>query len=190
MMLLRASEIYEKAMEYVRIYGTRDTREIARDCGIFLFEDPGFSSLLGAYTCINDCRMIILNAQLSRTLEQIIIGHELGHDTFHRRHGLVDGIANGMQFLKEISEQEYEANALCAHLTLDNDEVINTIHMGYSLEECAGILETLPELLVIKIKELKRMGFDVPDVECNPRFLKTVRPDESDECCDGGFFSE
>ena len=120
-------------------------------------------------------RHILLNSNMDYITVQMVCGHEIGHDIFHRekaksRMGLQEFTLFDMG-----SEMEYEANAFAAHLRIDSEELLELAGRGYDVVQLSSIMGTNVNLVLIKLNELNRMGLrlDLPYV---PRsdFLKNV----------------
>ena len=71
---------------------------------------------------------------------------------------------------------EYVANAFAAHLLLDNDEVLELAMDGYDIVQIAGILNSDINLLLIKMLEMNKMGYNF-NVPCYPErnFFKKIK---------------
>ena len=156
--MIPTRQIYKKANQLVAKCGSRDPLDIAQMLGIHLYYES-FNSLLGLYTCRWHRRMIFISNRLEDPLLSIVLAHEIGHDCFHR-----DLAANGLREyniwgIKDITEQE--ANAFAAHLLLDEDEVADLIGDGMTLHEVSAILNTSPDLLLIKLEEMNKLGWSI-----------------------------
>lgn len=176
-MLRRAEIIYEKASELVRQSGTRNTLQIANDMGIFVHYIADFKDLLGMYTYRHKERHILLNANMEEMVTQMVCGHEIAHDTFHRDRakgpiGLQEFVLFDMR-----NEMEYEANAFAAHLRIDNEELFDLVSQGYDVVQLSSIMGTNINLILIKLNELNRMGYQL-NLPYIPRsdFLKNIQP--------------
>ena len=107
-MIIRSEEIYNKAKSIVRSCGTRDTLKIARELGIYVHYLDNLNDLLGMYTYRHKERHILLNSKMEEMVMQMVCGHEIGHDVFHR------DLAKGNNSLPEFvlfdmrSKPEYE----------------------------------------------------------------------------------
>ena len=68
---------------------------------------------------------------------------------------------------------EYEANAFAAHLLIGEDEMTSLFRSGYDLDGAASMLNVNPNLLLIKLREMNRMGrrFRLP-FDPDAKFLK------------------
>ena len=177
-MIIRSEEIYNKAQNIVRSCGTRDTLNIARELGIYVHYLDNLNELLGMYTYRHKERHILLNSKMEEMVMQMVCGHEIGHDVFHR------DLAKGNNSLPEFvlfdmrSKPEYEANAFAAHLIIDDDELIENMQQGYDVVQLSAMMNTNINLMLIKLHELNRMGWrlNLPYV---PRsdFLRNVKPE-------------
>ena len=176
--IIRSEEIYNKAQNIVRSCGTRDTLKIARELGIYVHYLDNLNDLLGMYTYRHKERHILLNSKMEEMVMQMVCGHEIGHDVFHR------DLAKGNNSLPEFvlfdmrSKPEYEANAFAAHLIIDDDELIENMQQGYDVVQLSAMMNTNINLMLIKLHELNRMGWrlNLPYV---PRsdFLRNVKPE-------------
>lgn len=149
--------IYKKAEQLVKKSGTSNVLQIASDLGIKLYYE-NYNNLLGMYTCRWKHRFIFLNNNLEDSMQQIVLAHEIGHDIFHRKLA-----SNGLKefALFDIrSITEYEANALAAHILLKNEDVLALARDGYDVAQIACTLNSHINLLLIKMQEMNKLGFD------------------------------
>ncbi len=177
-MIIRSEEIYQKATSIVRSCGTRNTLKIARELGIYVDFIDDFDNLLGMYTYRHKERHILLNSKMEDMTMQMVCGHEIGHDIFHR------DLAKGNNAMPEFvlfdmrTRHEYEANAFAAHLRIDDDELIEYLREGYDVVQLSSMMSTNINLMLIKLNEMNRMGWrlNLPYVP-HSDFLKNVRPE-------------
>lgn len=177
-MLLRPELIHRKATDIVRGCGTRDTVRIAKELDIYVHFIDGLNELLGMYTYRHKERHILLNSNMEYIVKLMVCGHEIGHDCLHREQ------AKGASGLQEFTlfdmrnEMEYEANAFSAHLRIDDDELMELMKQGYDVVQLSSIMETNVNLMLIKLNELNRMGWQL-NLPYVPRsdFLKNVKPE-------------
>lgn len=164
--------IYKKAEQLIRKSGTNNVLQIASHLGIKLYYE-NYDNLLGMYTCRWKHRIIFLNNNLEDHMLQMVLAHEIGHDIFHRDLAS-EGLKEFTLFnLKNITE--YEANVFAAHILLKNDEVLSLTRDGYDVAQIARTLNSHINLLLIKMQEMNKMGFEV-NVPFRPRsnFLKDI----------------
>jgi len=155
--LIDSFGIYRKAEQLVQKSATNNVLQIASDLGVKLYYG-NYDKLLGMYTCKWKHRMIFLNNNLEDHMLQMVLAHEIGHDIFHKDLAS-EGLKEFALFnLKNITE--YEANAFAAHILLKNEEVLNFVRDGYDVAQIASTLNSNINLLLIKMQEMNKMGFD------------------------------
>ena len=126
------------------------------------------------YTCRWKHRIIVLNKKLDHHWVQMVVGHEIGHDAYHR-HLATTGLKEFTLFNMK-NNTEYVANAFAAHLLLDNDELLELAMDGYDIVQIAGVLNSDINLMIIKMLEMNKMGFNF-NLPCRPEndFLKKIK---------------
>ena len=152
--------IIEKVKRLVRRCGTCDPFRAAEESGIWLYDLPPTERLLGMYTYRWRHRMIFLKPDMEEALARMVMAHELGHDQLHRH--LAGGAALrdlGLFSAEDAANiTEYEANAFAAHLLIDAEEAETLFRDGCDLYGAAARLRVNPNLLLIKCREMNRMG--------------------------------
>ena len=139
-MIIRSEEIYNKAQSIVKSCGTRDTLKIARELGIYVHYLDNLNDLLGMYTYRHKERHILLNSKMEEMVMQMVCGHEIGHDVFHRLRKDVERLIAGL-FLDDVKRtvDDLLCNALLAveHDAVDElgheDTVVHRIGQNFSL---------------------------------------------------------
>lgn len=165
--------IYKKANALVKRIGTRDTRQIANELGIKIYYE-GYDDLLGMYTYRWKQRMIFINNNLDDHMRQMVLAHEIGHDIFHRN--LASNGLKEFELFDMKNNTEYEANIFGSHLLIDNDEVLTLARDGYDIVQISSMLNSHINLLLIKMQEMNKMGYDF-NVPYRPEgdFLKKIK---------------
>lgn len=165
--------IYKKANSIVNHTGTRDALKIASEIGIKIYYGD-YQDLLGMYTYRWKQRIILLNNNLDDYLRQMVLGHEIGHDIYHR--DLAETGLKEFTLFNMKNDTEYVANAFAAHLLLDNDRVLKLAMDGYDIVQIASILNSNINLLLIKMQEMNKMGYNF-SVPSHPEsnFLKNIK---------------
>ena len=158
-MIIRSEEIYKKANSIVRSCGTRDTLKIARELGIYVHYIDTLNDLLGMYTYRHKERHILLNSGMEHMVMQMVCGHEIGHDVFHRDLAKKGNALPEFTLFDMRSKPEYEANAFAAHLIIDNDELVEYMQEGYDVVQLSAMMGTNINLMLIKLNEMNRMGW-------------------------------
>ena len=155
---MNSLDVYKRANKLVRLSGSRDPLRIARDIGIEVYYNDFLEDLLGMYVCKWKHRFIILNNRLEDRLLLMVAAHEVGHDILHRRIASKGALQEFS--LHPVGVTEYEANAVAAHILIDTDDVLELAKDGYGVEQMAGQMEVDVNLLLIKLRELIRLGYD------------------------------
>lgn len=171
--LIDSFGIYKKANALVKRIGTRDTRQIANELGIKIYYE-GYDDLLGMYTYRWKQRMIFINNNLDDHMRQMVLAHEIGHDIFHRN--LASNGLKEFELFDMKNNTEYEANIFGSHLLIDNDEVLTLARDGYDIVQISSMLNSHINLLLIKMQEMNKMGYDF-NVPYRPEgdFLKKIK---------------
>lgn len=180
-MMIRSKEIYQRAQRIVRHCKTRDALEIAAELGIYVHSIDSLTSLLGMYTYRHKERHILLNANMDPMLTQMVCAHEIGHDLLHRELAKGSGSLPEFMLFDMRSTPEYEANAFAAHLLIDDRELLENLRQGYDVAQLASMMGTNINLMLIKLNELNRMGWqlNLPYVP-HGDFLKNLKAQEED----------
>ena len=171
--MIDSFRIYKKANALVNRIGTRDTRQIANELGIKIYYE-NYDDLLGMYTYRWKQRIIFINNNLDDHMRQMVLAHEIGHDIFHRN--LASNGLKEFELFDMKNTTEYEANIFCSHLLIDNDEVLALARDGYDIVQISSMLNSHINLLLIKMQEMNKMGYDF-NVPYRPEgdFLKKIK---------------
>lgn len=165
-------KIYKKVNSIIKKANSRNPIEIAAHLNIKLYWNADFEALLGMYTLINQKRCIIMNNHLDDNMSNMVLAHEIGHDTLHRDIAK-NGALQEFELFDMINSTEYEANVFAAHLLLDTDEILEYAHEGMQISNIASMMNVNINLALIKINELSQMGHElrVP-MDVNRNFMK------------------
>lgn len=173
--------IYSKATEMVKQTGTRNPMKIASEIGVMLRYSEELDKLLGLYTYRWKHRIILLNDKMEEIMARMVCAHELGHDALHRDIAKGEGLKEFVLFnMKDTTE--YEANAFAAHLIIDDDDIYSMSKDKYDVVQMAKMLNVNINLVLIKLQELNKLGYDFR-VSCEAdsfffRKLKTLTSNE------------
>jgi Zn-dependent peptidase ImmA (M78 family) len=178
--LLSTAYIHEAARRLVQYCQSRDPFHIARSIGVKVRFENGFTALKGMYTVIESKRYMFINANLRRRVQAVVCAHELGHDALHRAFAVNNALKEFMLY-DMATRPEYEANVFAGELLLDDNDVYSLIKDGCDLPNIAGELDTDYNLLLIKMNEMTKKGYDLrlpflPDT----RFLGKTRDGDFD----------
>lgn len=152
--------IYQKANDLVQAHGTRNSLEIASSLGIYVSVVDYFDDLLGLYTNKFGLRSIFLNGRMNENLMNVVSGHELGHDVLHGNNTNFDSLRT-FELFRMSNSTEYEANAFAAHLLIDTGDCIDMVRNGYDVVTIAKSMSTEINLMLIKLQELQKLGYDL-----------------------------
>ena len=93
-------------------------------------------------------------------MQRIVCAHELGHDDLHRELAMNSALQEFMLYDMK-TRPEYEANVYAAHLLLDENKILELSHDGRGLFQIAAEMSTDINLLLIKINEMNRQGWEI-----------------------------
>lgn len=173
--MIDSEGIYRKANLTVNRFGTRDPIQIAKERGVEVIYTSDFKNLLGMYTYQWRKRAIFLNDRMDEYLTLMVAAHELGHDTYHRELAK-DGGFKEFELFRMTNQTEYEANAYAAHILIDTEECLELARSGYDVVHIAKAMNSEINLMLIKIQEMIRLGYDLR-LPMSPQsdFFKNIR---------------
>ena len=177
-MYIDSSGIYETAEKTAAFCGSRDPFRAAQELGIYVDIIGGFHDLLGMFVFVNGERHILLNNGLSSVMSGIVCAHELGHDALHRKQLEDCRMYCDANSCFSKNRTEYEANAFAAHFLIGNSDVTERLPVFSDIMSLSRDLNTEMDLLLIKLNEMKRLGFDVNvPLEADGSFLSRLSAD-------------
>ena len=169
MQLNSVQQIIRRADRTVRRAGSRDPDRIASELGITVMNAP-FVKQKGVYKVIERNRYIFIKEDLSPVMRGIVILHEIGHDSLHRKE------ASQFQefniFDMSSSRMEYEANLFAAHIALPDEEILEYIGRDYDAAQIAMAMNSDINLVALKVSELIGRGYSFRKLEHKNDFLK------------------
>ena len=152
--------IYKEAQRLVRWSGTRNPFKITKELGIHVILDYDFDTLKGMYKVIQRSRFIFINGNLNSRDQRTVCAHELGHDRFHRKLAKEAALQEFVLYDMR-SRPEYEANIFASELTIDSNDILDLIECEYDIYQIAGEIGEDMNLVLIKIDELGKQGYDM-----------------------------
>lgn len=171
-MYASTSEIVQKANHIVRLCGTRDPHKIADELGIEIIYCP-FKSQRGAYKVIMRNRFMFIKEDLHPVMENIVLLHELGHDSLHRDEATkAGGFKEFNIFDIRDSRMEYEANIFATQIALPDDDFLELAEQGYDVQQIARTMHSDVNLVALKADTLISQGYRLRPQEYKNRFLK------------------
>ena len=152
--------------------GTRDPHKIANELGIEIMYCP-FNAQRGAYKVIMRNRFMFIKEDLPPVMENIVLLHELGHDSLHRDEATkVGGFKEFNIFDIRDSRMEYEANIFASQISLPDDEILEYIENGYDIQQIARAMHSDINLVALKTDTLIAQGYRFRHQEYRNQFLK------------------
>lgn len=171
-MYVCTSEIVQKANRLLNQCGTRNPNKIARELGIEVMYLP-FARQRGAYKVIMRNRFMFIKNDLHPVMENIVLLHELGHDTLHRNEATkVGGFEEFNIFDMRDSRMEYEANVFASQIVLPDDDFLELAEQGYDTQQIARTLKSDINLVALKADTLISQGYRLRPQEHRNDFLK------------------
>jgi len=171
-MFVETSQIVKRANQIYTAYNTRDPHKIAGELGIEVLEYP-FKKQKGAYKVIMRNRFIFIKNDLHPVMENIVLLHEIGHDTLHRNEAIkAGGFEEFNIFEMQDIRMEYEANIFASQIALPDDEFLEYCERGYDTQQIAKAMQSDINLVALKADTLISQGYRLRPQEHNNEFLK------------------
>ncbi|MDQ0508270.1 Domain of uncharacterised function (DUF955) [Aedoeadaptatus ivorii] len=164
--------LYEDATALRARYGA-DPRRILEERGVTLLPMRTSTKVLGMYKVILRNAFVFYNDAVDESILRMVFAHELGHHLYHRDYAARAELVEYTLF-HLTGEMELEANIFSAHLLLEDEKVYEMAKRGYSYGDMARACFVDVNLMIFKLNEMQRMGYDLP----------------FDEIADAGFFSK
>lgn len=123
------AEICEVVDRIRNKYDEPDPFRLCRCMGIFLmFESLGKEedAIKGFFLEKNRIRTIIVNSDLPRFIQKIIVAHEIGHAELHRESGV--HAFHDVVMYDSVSVYEKEANLFAAEYLLSDEDVLEALN--------------------------------------------------------------
>lgn len=174
-MYASTSEIVRRANQIVKLCGTRDPHRIADELGIEIMYCP-FKSQKGAYKVIMRNRFMFVKEDLHPVMENIVLLHELGHDSLHRDEATkAGGFKEFNIFDIRDSRMEYEANIFASQIAIPDDDFLELAERGCDVQQIAAVLHSDVNLVALKADTLISQGYRLRPQEHRNNFLKYNR---------------
>lgn len=172
-MYAAASEIIHKANRIIRKCGTCDPHRIAEMLDIEILYHP-FKVQRGAYKVILKSRFVFIKEDLHPVMENIVLLHEIGHDTLHRDEATKAGGGFKEFNIFDIRDNrmEYEANIFAAQIALPDDDFLELVEFGYDVQQIASALNSDVNLVALKTDTLISQGYRLRAQEHRNDFLR------------------
>lgn len=165
--------IVEIVDKLVRKYHTRDPYELCDALGIKIHYKDMQKKLKGFFFCQSRQKNIVIDNNVNKILELILIAHELGHAVLHTEVALMRGFQE-MEVLESRQDmpEENEANLFAAELLLEDSTVLEHLSEE-SFFEAARSLYVPAALLDYKFLLLRSKGYSLNTMDVRKaNFLK------------------
>lgn len=149
--------IHQQANDLVQNFGTRNIKKIALNVGMEVSETDCFHDLLGLFAFQWHDHMIFINQHIDKYTKQMVCGYAPGHYLEHPD-------LNTMKKFIAIKNKHitlHEQNAFISHLMLDSNEIYKLTKQGLDAAQIAALKRIHPNLVLVKLLELYRMGYDL-----------------------------
>lgn len=128
----------------VKKYGTNDPFELADCLGAITITAPLKDGTRGFYDYYKRNGIICIDENLSDEEARMVCAHELGHFILHRK---VNSVLLKNTTLLNTNRYEIEANRFAAYLLIPEDDLIEYVKYGYSLQQLSCLFR-LPESMM------------------------------------------
>lgn len=163
------SQLVHKDVEkIVNYYGHRNPETILEDCGVTILPVDSEAHTLGFISKILDKDFIFINPKLNDTIKKIVFAHELGHFIYHKN------ISDKFSPILTIGKQELQANVFAAHLLLSDSNILSSIDEELSIHDIAETYNVTENLVLIKLNEMHKLGFNVKPQICDNNIFKNI----------------
>ena len=106
-------------------------------------------------------------------MENIVLLHEIGHDTLHRDEAIrAGGFKEFNIFDMRQSRMEYEANIFASQISLPDNEILEYIEQGFDIQQIARAMHSDINLVALKTDTLISQGYRFRPQEHRNDFLK------------------
>lgn len=172
--------ITRQVQKLIERYGETEPERLCRAMDVLVMRQSmgrEENACKGFFLCKCRVRLIMLNADLPRPLQRIILAHELGHAVLHDHLSAEAGF-HDFSLFDEASVCEYEANLFAAELLLPDERVLEQLEEDSSFFHIARSLHVPPELLDFKLRLMNRRGFHLPiPLDAKSTFLQHLGRD-------------
>lgn len=132
-----------------------------------------FKSQKGAYKVIMRNRFMFVKEDLHPVMENIVLLHELGHDTLHRDEATkVGGFKEFNIFDIRDSRMEYEANIFASQIAIPDDDFLELAEQGCDVQQIARTMHSDVNLVALKADTLISQGYRLRPQQHRNDFLK------------------
>lgn len=178
-------QIISAVQQVMKKYDESDPFRLADAMGIMVKYRP-----MGTYKGCNKgfflihCRIkcIVINSDLPKVMQRIILAHELGHAVLHSQEVAIAPFRESELF-DTTDPKEYEANLFASELLLQDEDIMEAVRCDHSVGAIAREFYVPLEMLDFKCRVMKKKGYPInPLMIAQSNFLKNLEK-EADSCC-------
>lgn len=118
-------------------------------------------------------RFMFVKEDLHPVMENIVLLHELGHDSLHRDEATkAGGFKEFNIFDIRDSRMEYEANIFASQIAIPDDDFLELAEQGCDVQQIARTMRSDVNLVALKADTLISQGYRLRPQEHRNDFLK------------------
>ena len=155
----RYRHLYDDANGLRARYGS-DPKAALEALGVGLVTMATSTKLLGMYKMVLNKPFVFYNDRVPAPIQRMVLAHELGHHLYHRHHAEKEELIEYTLF-HLTDAMELEANIFSAHFLLEDEAVYAMARAGYSYMDMARAFSVDVNLMIFKLNEMQRMGYDL-----------------------------
>ncbi len=160
-----------------QLYNESEPERLVRSMDILLSYQPMGTSTQackGFFIYQSQIKSIVINSELPRALQRIVLAHEAGHAVLHEDVARLRAF-HDFSLYDASSVYEYEANLFAAEYLLDDEQVAEKLGQDTFFFGVARELAVPAELLDFKFRILKKKGWQIESpIVARSDFLKDI----------------
>lgn len=130
----------------IQKYDTRSPEKLAKEMGITVLKRP-FKNTMGFFKKALGKKFVVVNSNLSPSMQQVVIAHELAHALYHSNSS---DIYVHEYTLFPRGRYEIEANRFAVELLIDENEIDKHTFKNMTIEQIALYFDVPKELVKYK----------------------------------------
>lgn len=159
----RYRHLYDDANRLKDRHGS-DPKAVLEALGVGLVTMATSTKLLGMYKMVLNKPFVFYNDRVPAPIQRMVLAHELGHHLYHRHRAERKELIEYTLF-HLTDAMELEANIFSAHFLLEDEAVYAMARAGYSYMDMARAFSVDVNLMIFKLNEMQRMGYDLPPLD-------------------------
>lgn len=144
-------DIKARARKLVKFFKTRDPFEMVQGMNVIVVHYP-LQGVRGFYQYFKRNNIIYIDETLSERDAKFVCAHELGHMLLHKTS---NAIFMDTRTHFNTGKYETEADTFAIELFIDDKDMEDYTSSGYTIEQIATLTGYQPELIEMKLQNLK-----------------------------------